>query len=195
MNKAKNSYHHGDLRHSLIDAGTELIKTDGADKLSMRKLAEAVGVSRSAAYHHFKDKAALLSAIAEDGFRHQDQILNELPSTDPRKRFECFVLGYISFATENPEQYDLMYGREIWKSASASEELEAAAKGSFKNWLSEVESLQKHGLLPDSKSTLRVAQATWATLHGLCRLLNDGIYVNREDIEDMGQTAVELLLR
>lgn len=195
MNKPKNTYHHGDLRQGLLDAGTQLIRKEGIDNLSMRKLADALGVSRSAAYHHFRDKTALLSAVAEEGFKAQDQILGKLPMSDNRKRFEQFVRSYIHFATDNPEQYDLMYGREIWKSGGASETLEQAAKRSFKNWLDEVEKLQNDGFMPNKIPTLRVAQATWATLHGLCRLLNDGVYMNRDDIEDMGQTAVELLLR
>jgi len=39
-----------------------------------------------------------------------------------------------------------------------------------------------------------VAQASWATLHGLCRLLLDGIYLRREDMEAVSDQAVTLML-
>ena len=53
------SYHHGDLRSALIEAATTIIEDSGIDALSLRKLAEVTGVSRTAPYHHFKDKNAL----------------------------------------------------------------------------------------------------------------------------------------
>ncbi len=62
------NYHHGDLRTALINTATSIIEERGIDALSLRKLAEQVGVSRTAPYHHFKDKNALLSAIAAKGF-------------------------------------------------------------------------------------------------------------------------------
>lgn len=195
MSKTKPSYHHGDLRLSLIATATQMIHEQGIDTLSMRKLADAVGVSRSAPYHHFRDKRELLCAIAEDGFHAQDHMLALLPDTDGRLRFEHLVQQYIRFATEHPQQYDLMYGREIWKKGAASPSLEASAKRSFKLWLDEIGKLQSDGEMPDNIPTLRLAQVSWATLHGLCRLLNDGIYVDTDNIEEMGRTAVNLLLQ
>jgi hypothetical protein len=53
---AKASYHHGDLRSSLLDAANAMLKEHGIEGLSLRKLADRVGVSRTAPYHHFKDK-------------------------------------------------------------------------------------------------------------------------------------------
>ena len=51
--------------------------------------------------------------------------------------------------------------------------------------------------MPSSNSRHRpcsVAQASWATLHGLCRLLLDGIYVDRQDMEAVSDQAVALML-
>lgn len=195
---SKNQYHHGDLYQTLIVASKDILQNSGLASLSMRKLAEVTGVSRTAPYHHFKDKKALLSAIAEDGFLQQDalikEMINPLSAGYSVQRFESFVIAYVHFAVENPEQYDLMYGGEIWKSGSATQSLDDAAKKSFKRWLSEINKLQTQGILKQGVAPLRLAQVTWATLHGLCRLFNDGIYVNAEDIDEMGRTAVKLLL-
>ena len=64
----KTKYHHGDLRQALIDTATKMVEKDGVSSLSLRKLAEQVNVSRTAAYHHFTDKHDLLCAIAAKGF-------------------------------------------------------------------------------------------------------------------------------
>ncbi|MEJ2528498.1 MAG: TetR/AcrR family transcriptional regulator [Gammaproteobacteria bacterium] len=198
MKPAKQQYHHGDLYQSLIDASKEILQANGFGALSMRNLAEKTNVSRAAPYHHFKDKHALLCAIAEDGFLQQDillaQIIGNSGEKDPIKGFEEFVVAYLKFAADNKEQYDLMYSGAIWKSGEVTPSLDAAAKSSFKLWLSQIEKLQQDGILKQGVSPLRLAQVTWATLHGLCRLSNDGIYVNPKDIDDMGRAAVKLLL-
>lgn len=198
MKPAKQPYHHGDLYQSLIDASKEILQTSGLDSLSMRNLAEKTNVSRAAPYHHFKDKHALLCAIAEDGFLQQDvllaKIIDDNGAEDPIKGFESFVLAYLHFATKNPEQYDLMYGGAIWKYGKATQSLDLAAKSSFKLWLTQIEKLQRDGILKQNATPLRLAQVTWATLHGLCRFSNDGIYVNPNDIDEMGRSAVRLLL-
>ena len=72
--KSKANYHHGDLRPNLLSAATEMITAGGVESLSLRKLAEKVGVSRTATYHHFKDKHDLLCAVAAQGFAKWQQI-------------------------------------------------------------------------------------------------------------------------
>ena len=67
------SYHHGDLRQALLRAAKQLIAEAGIENLSLRKLAERAGVSRTAPYHHFSDKNDLLCAIAAEGFRRRHQ--------------------------------------------------------------------------------------------------------------------------
>lgn len=57
-----------DLRRSLIQAGREVLAERGVDALTLREVARRVKVSQAAPYHHFADKADLVSAIAQQGF-------------------------------------------------------------------------------------------------------------------------------
>ena len=61
------TYHHGDLRSALIQAGLTVLAGSDAEHLSLRELARSVGVSPTAVYRHFPDKNALLAALAESG--------------------------------------------------------------------------------------------------------------------------------
>lgn len=198
MTTAKKPYHHGDLRQKLLDAATQLIAEGGVENLSIRKLADSVGVSRTAPYHHFKDKNALLCAIAEQGFQAQDRLVESMMALQaeltPTELFERYVLTYIRFAEQEQETYDLMYGRDIWKSGEPTESLQTISKNCFKNWLAWVEILQQHGIFDPQQPTLRVAQSSWAALHGLCRLFNDGIYIDRDDIEEIARNTVAMLI-
>jgi len=195
--KDKSSYHHGDLQSSLLATATLMLNKDGIDSLSLRKIAENVGVSRTAAYHHFKDKNDLLCAIAANGFNQwQQQAEKILTNTDlsNEQQYRDFVYAYIHFATNNPNLYDLMFGRTIWKDHGSNETLRQAAYPTFDYQVKMIEQWQKGLLFPKSESRLRLAQVIWGTLHGIAKLMIDGIYTDTASVDEMCECAVNLFL-
>jgi len=195
MASIKKKYHHGDLRSTLITNATSMIKQHGVQGLSLRKLAEQVGVSRTAAYHHFSDKDDLLAAIAAQGFmlwqQKSEQIFinNDL---SPTEKYRQFVHAYIHFATQNSSLYELMFGSTLWKNNLGNQSLKDTAYPSFQYQLTMTELWQQQGILNAQENTLRVAQVTWATLHGLAMLFIDGIYTHDTNIDEMCECAVNL---
>ena len=109
----KQGYHHGDLRRSLIDTGLLLVREIGIDALSLRKLAERVGVSTPALYHHFRNKQDLLYALGEASIQEFEAVLR--PTLGDDSTLEDFALAYVGFARNNPELYELMLGRTTWR--------------------------------------------------------------------------------
>src|SRR3981189_813877 len=61
-------YHHGDLRRELILAACALLEGEASEALSLRSVARRAGVSPAAPYHHFRDRAELVAAVAEAGW-------------------------------------------------------------------------------------------------------------------------------
>jgi AcrR family transcriptional regulator len=61
------SYHHGDLKNTLIQAGIQVLAQTGVENFSLRKVAQAAGVRHSAPYAHFADKQSLIAAISSSG--------------------------------------------------------------------------------------------------------------------------------
>ncbi|MCF6215081.1 MAG: TetR/AcrR family transcriptional regulator [Emcibacter sp.] len=195
MKKAR--YHHGDLRHSLIKAARDMIREGGTEAVSLRKLAARVGVSRTAAYHYFKDKNILLCTLAQEGFHiwqeEADRIfLDEKMSHEDR--YKAYIRWYMTYALENAEYYDLMFGRAIWKQNMATENLKATAYDVFQKQVAITRQWQKYGVLPAGEDGLRLAQVTWGTLHGLARLLIDGIYSDDSPIDEICDCAANLLM-
>ncbi|PKM22753.1 MAG: TetR family transcriptional regulator [Gammaproteobacteria bacterium HGW-Gammaproteobacteria-14] len=190
-------YHHGDLRSALLQEANVMLKESGIDGLSLRQLAERVGVSRMAPYHHFKDKHELLCALAAQGFRDLDQLVTDagLDGSAPHDQvLSHFVQAYLRFALDNPDRYELMFGRPIWKSARPTAELREIAFACFRHYAERLIGLLNSKRIPEGSNPLRLAQASWATLHGLCRLMIDGIYVNQNDMEEVSQEAVALMM-
>src|SRR5437870_13854777 len=91
-------YHHGDLRHALIQAGLELLSEGGASALDLRKVARRAGVSHAAPYRHFADKQALIAAINTEGYRRlAEQIRQGLQavSDDGFEQLNAVARAYI----------------------------------------------------------------------------------------------------
>jgi AcrR family transcriptional regulator len=190
-------YHHGDLRSALLQEASLMLREGGIDGLSLRQLAERVGVSRMAPYHHFRDKHDLLCALATEGFRQLDQLIADArlqPGEDLSASLGRFVGDYLRFALDNPDRYELMFGRPIWKSAQPSDELRHTAFACFRHYAERITTLIGSARIPLGSKPLRLAQASWATLHGLCRLMIDGIYVNHADMQEVSDEAVRLML-
>jgi AcrR family transcriptional regulator len=194
----KSKYHHGDLRQDLIDAASQMIKEFGVEGLSLRKLAGKVGVSRTAPYHHFKDKNELLCAIAEQGFKDRLSHIEGKyisPADSGALQLKQYMFDYIEFAQHNPELYELMFGRTIWKQQIDNQALKDAAYPSFQHQLEVTKQWQSKGLLDQQTNSLRLSQVIWGTMHGVAKLLIDGIYTHTSQVEEICACAAELFAK
>ncbi len=198
MSENGHNYHHGDLQATLVRVAAARIRQHGIDSLSLRKLAEDAGVSRSAPYHHFKDKNALLSAVAAKGFSdwhtRAQRIFADDTATAP-VRFRQFVHAYIQWAADNPQLYELMFGRTLWHAGHATEELKAVAYPSFQFQVEMTRFWQQQGVLCATQDPLRLAQVTWGTLHGIARLVIDGVYANSSHLKEMCDCAADVFIQ
>lgn len=192
----KQKYHHGNLQIELTDTATNMLIEGGIESLSLRKIAERVGVSRTAAYHHFKDKNDLLCAVAANGFVLWQQkakgIFNQRYDNQAQQ-IQAFTFAYLEFATQNSHLYDLMFGGTIWKSQQENQVLKASAYPTFDYQVKMVKHWQECGILAQH-NTLRMSQVLWGTLHGIAKLTIDGIYTEQSSIEEMCQCAVDIFV-
>ena len=193
----KSTYHHGDLRETLLVVATEMLQESGIKEVSLRKLASRVGVSRTAPYHHFKDKNSLLCGMAEKGFEQLQQI-NKYGYEDEeltiKEHFYRFIHDYVQFANNNPELYELMFGRTIWKDKSSTQELRDLAYPCFQYQVAMTQEWQKQGLFNVDDNALRASQVLWGTVHGIAKLFIDGIYTDNSKIDEICDYAVSMFL-
>ena len=153
--KSGRSYHHGDLRRSLIESGLLLVQEVGVEAISLRELAERVGVSTPALYHHFKNKQQLLFALGEASVDLFQAALDQaIQQAEQGFSIEDFVRVYVRFAIENPELYELMFGRQMWSGEQTSE-FHRKAKHSFRVSAERLLRLQQAGQLTSGVNPLR----------------------------------------
>ncbi|MEM9595833.1 MAG: TetR/AcrR family transcriptional regulator [Acidobacteriota bacterium] len=167
-------YHHGDLRASLVAAGTELLETHGTGGLSLRSVARAAGVSHAAPYRHFKDKHELLEAVAAAGFRRLEACLDDaclrFPD-DPKRQVKSACRIYVRETLDHPHRAHLMFGGFL-DAERRSAELESAIETSFGKLVATIR--RGEGRIYRPLPTRELVLTLWSATHGLAMLAAAG---------------------
>ena len=178
----KRPYHHGDLEQALIRTATEHIDRFGAHDVSLRKVAQAVGTSPSAAYSHFPDKSALLLAAAQVGVNELDARM--LASTEQITgddevgaiaRFWSAGDAYIQFALDRPHMFRHIFGPICAQFKGFHDDHGAMEHESisYDVLCRALDDLETHGLLrPGTREGLDLV--AWTMVHGFASLVLDG---------------------
>ena len=107
------------LRDRLVDVGVELVASEGAQALTLRKIARRAGVSHGAPRRYFPTHLELLSAIARRGFTDLgERATGALGKAEANPRAQVTALGhvYLEFALGNPGMYELMFRHDLLES-------------------------------------------------------------------------------
>lgn len=194
MNDATKPYHHGDLRRALLDTAMEMLGEENGWQFTLRELARRAGVSHTASYKHFPDKAALLAELALIGFeRLRAALLAACPSPPVTMRDEFLEMSraYVQFGASNPNLYRLMFSAEARQSVNARLLERAAAALDVLTDL--IVRGQREGWLRD-REVRKQAAAGWSQLHGLVLLTIDGMLGPDTVGPDASDAALEVLL-
>src|SRR6204780_675155 len=109
------AYHHGDLRHALIESALALVTEEQDWTFSLRGVARRAGVSHNPPYIHFADKRDLLAAVAVVGFAALGERILAATSgiANARTALIRSAVVYVTFGVENPAHYRLMFGSAL----------------------------------------------------------------------------------
>ena len=173
------SYHHGNLRETLLLKGLELLESSENADISLRELAREVGVSANAAYRHFANKDALLLAMSSEGFTRftqgQDAALRN--GETPMEQYRLAGRAYIDFACQNPALYRLMFGR--FSASHHSDDANSAGNIAFQGLIHMIAAVLQAD--PKSAQVNGAAIHAWSLVHGLCTLILDGQFDHHPD--------------
>jgi len=182
MNKPAKSFHREDLRGELLEAACQYVAEHGHEGLSVRKLAQIVGVSPGAPYHHFPDRRSLLLAVAMVGY---DELMGAEVGADDESlspETRLFRLGrfFLHFAARNPRLFALMYESELTRPQLDPQIAKAQSIGF---------TLLRNAVLAfnipivQEELGVRIA-AIWSTIYGFTLLRDRGMIQSDHEIDD-----------
>jgi len=174
-------YHHGNLRVVLLQNAEELLRTDGADALSLREVARRAGVSHGAPRAHFIDRQSLLNALAVRGFERLTDAVRAALEDDAafEERFRLVARAYVRFAVDDAALMELMFAA---KTGDTDGNVHEAAAQLFHTLESAIDS----GTASSSDSRERFKLLFAATMQGTASLI-----VAQRVTAEQGQRIVE----
>ena len=96
-------------RGRIVEEAIALLDDEGAESLSMRRLAARLGTSTMSTYHHVPDKAALVEAVAEAVMTNLEQPAEDVPWEDAVRRMSR---SFRSLTLEHPAAFRVMLAGE-----------------------------------------------------------------------------------
>ena len=100
----------GDTAQRIAAAARSLLDNEGAEAVTMRRVAQAVGITPMAVYRHYADRSSLLNALADAGFEDVAARLANRPKGGTiEERLTQNLDIYLEHALENPRLFELMF--------------------------------------------------------------------------------------
>ena len=164
-------YHHGDLRNALLQAAEQLLMEQGVARLSLRAVAKQAGVSHAAPYRHFRDKAALLRALAQSGFERLAAVMRAATDTvahNPELKLVEAGVAYVRQAVDQPEICQLMFGGSVDPQEDVA--YQRAARAAFEALLEIIREGIGTGVFRD-RDPQELALVAWTSMHGMAMLV------------------------
>lgn len=96
-------------RADLIKAAHDLVREEGYESLTIRKLAERAGYATMSVYSYFPDKHAILLEIAQDAFTELARRMERSAPDDPLESLKALMRAYSEFGLENPNEYQTVF--------------------------------------------------------------------------------------
>lgn len=166
------------LRAEILAAAGHLLAERGDENaVSIRMIADAVGVTPPSIYLHFPDKDALIEAVCEDRFQQFDEALEKAAAGvhDPLEALRARGRAYVTFALDNPEHYRVIFMTKHDRAMSLEEMVSpgpdaGAGARAFAHLVEAVQRAIAAGSIVSPNPVL-TAIHLWSGFHGLVSLL------------------------
>lgn len=184
-----------ETRRLIMEAARTMFTREGYDSTTMRGIADRIGYTATAIYHHFADKHTLMLELCAIDFRALGAALTAIGGiTDPIERIRQMGRNYVRFAVEHPEQFRFIF--LVDRPAPGPHDLGRMDPGEHGyEFLKQAvkEAIAARRLRPEFKDADLVAQILWAGVHGVATLhVNTRLTEHKISLRDPEQAALTL---
>ena len=181
----KTSYHHGNLKNTILDEVLELLNYKNFDEISFRSISRNIGVVSSAPYNHFKDKKHLIKEVILLGEKKLLNVivLEKKKSKLPTDQLRLIAKAYLNFASEEKALFNLMFSKDNKELLHLCEKIVLQ----FKSVIVEKFKKGKRFKLTAKGSAI----TAWSMIHGIAVTLNSS---KEDNLESLWHIELENIL-
>ncbi len=177
----------------IFRAARTLFDRDGLAGLSMRKIADAVGLTPMAIYKHFADKEALVDALMLDGFAAWEARVRKIVSKNPVRWLELFLDAFAEFSLSEPRRYEAAFLLPARKARRYPDDFSAGRSPALNMAYARIEEARAHGLADDAP-TVEIALTLAALGQGLISMHQAGRFVSEKQFRKTYHRAMRRAL-
>jgi len=173
------------LRAEIVDATKDLLaESANSDAVSIRMVADAVGVTPPSIYLHFADKDALIEAVVSDVFAELDEAMMSAGAAveHPLGKLRAYGLAYVKFAVEHPEHYRVATMERCPTEGQPGHLDMVLADAAFVHFMATVQECMDAGIFAKG-DPLPVTLQLWSAAHGIASLMIAKPYLPWGDVE------------
>lgn len=180
-------------RDRIVGCAAEIVRTEGAEALGLRRVARALGVTAPALYGYIDGLDDLFRALAESQFEELDERFSGLRARTPENQVRGLSRIYIQYALEEPELFKLLFRfPPDLVGAGVEHELPIATKV-FTSAAEPIARGREAGDFPDA-DPLRSALAVWAAVHGCAVALCMGFEFDADTIDHFVEDVLDMVI-
>lgn len=174
----------------IFAAARELFDHDGAEGVSMRRIAEKVGITPMAIYKHYPDKDALLNALMLDGFAVWEARVAALNASQPLAWLEQMGLAFLDFALNEPRRYEAAFLLKASAARKYPGDFLAGRSPVISKMMAHVEKAKAEGLIVDAP-TIDITISFTALTQGLVDIYRAGRFTGEADFRAAYRRALD----
>ncbi len=153
-------------RTNILEAALTVVKRDGWNALSMKKIADEIDYTAPFIYEYFSSKSSLVTELTNAGYRQLSQKISEAKEafSEPEQQLEAMWLAYWEFAFAEKQLYQSMFGVDV--NCSAMNEDSTKAEQVSNLFSDVIRQLMKDKHATDDTVCTKYF-AFWSLVHGL----------------------------
>lgn len=183
----------GNIRDVLIQTALQMVHEEGVDAISVREVARRAGVSSGAPFRHFKDRNALLAAIAEEGMREMEVATIaavDAAGPDPVAQLQAIGIEVVRFAAAHPAHFRVIHQPGL----EPSDEMRRLLAVKTERMQRTLEEAQRQGLVREGPPELLMLTCV-AAIYGVARFFVDGLPSCPLDTSSVSRASTDAIVK